>query len=311
MINYKKILVILFILLMPYTQIYSAFDDIAKGGARTLGMGGAFVAVENSGEGVLINPAAIMGIDNGSFTAMYSPLYIGLDDGSFDNGFFNVVYHYDGIGIFSLNWEFLKTSTKLVSNLYNEDTIVLTYSRQVNEEITAGLKINYYKWCSAKQTDLFGNTESLSSSALSFGLGAYYNVKEDFKIGLCLNNVNMPRIDDDSKGIDDTERMPFQVQPGICFFVKKIMIALDVKFLYENVDMMLGSEYWFLNKEQEKIFGCRIGMNFPDLGNGFNVTAGLSVFIWRDLSFDYGFLIPITTITSIWGEHKFSISYKF
>jgi|GEM_PF-4223907 len=298
-------------LLLPWSVSYSAFDDISPGGSRPLGMGGAFVAVENDGEGVLINPASIREGINGSVTAMYSPLYVGLDDGSFNDGFFNVVYHYPGVGIFSINWEFLKTSTKLVKNLYNEDAFMLTFSRKLNEEISAGLKLNYYRWGSAEQSDNFGNTESLGSSAFSFGLAGFYRVTDDVKIGLSINNINMPRIDDKSKGVDDTERMPFQVQTGFSFLLKSVMLALDANYVNNAIDLMLGAEYWFLNKESSKVFGCRLGLNFPDLGNGFNVTAGLSVYILRELSFDYGFLIPITTITSIWGEHRFSLSYRW
>ncbi len=293
------------------TYSYSAFDDVAPGGARPLGMGGAFCAVENAGEGALINPASVTKVENGSVTAMYSPLYIGLDDGSFNDGFFNAVYRFKNIGIFSLNWKFLKTSTQQSADLYGEDTLALTFNRKLSKEITGGLRINYYKWASGSQSDFFNNTESLGSSAISFGLGLFYKVRNDYKIGLALNNVNMPRIDDDTKGIKDKEIMPFQVQAGISFYIKSIMFALDAKFLYDNIDIFIGSEYWFLNKEHEESFACRLGMTLPDLGNGFNATTGLSAYIWDEMIFDYGFSIPITTITSIWGEHRFSISYKF
>ncbi len=308
--KFEKILLMVFCILSLCTKlVYSAFDYTAQGGARALGMGSAIVAVENDGQGIVINPATVFNV-KGSATIMYSPLFIGLDDGKFNNGFVNLVYAFNKIGIFSLNWEFLKTSVNGISDLYNEDKVVLTYSRKMKTDLYAGLRINYYHWGSAKQTDVFGNSESLGSSIFSFGLGAYYKQREDFCIGLFINNINMPRIDDSSKGKNDLERMPIEVEPGLSFIIKKVLIALDVKFIQENIDIKVGAEYWFL-LNNTKFFGARLGMVFPELGHGVNATAGFSIYVIRNLSFDYGFLIPITTIKSIWGEHRFSISYKW
>lgn len=305
-----KLLLILFCVLLTNTlSLYPAFDYTVQGGARALGMGSAFVAVENDGQGILINPATVFNV-KGSATVMYSPLFVGLDDGKFNNGFVNFVYAFNKIGIFSLNWEFLKTSVNGISDLYNEDKVVLTYARKMKQDLYAGLRLNYYQWGSAKQTDVFGNTQSLGSKTFSLGVGAYYKQRDDFSLGVFINNINMPRIDDTSKGKNDLERMPIEVEPGLSFIIKKVLIAIDVKFIQEEIDIKVGSEYWFL-LNNSKFFGVRLGMVFPELGHGINATAGFSVYVIRDLSFDYGFLIPITTIKSIWGEHRFSLSYKW
>lgn len=311
MFNFKKYIISLLLLVSIIINGYSAFNELGVGSARIIGLGGAFSAVENKGEGALINPASITLLKKGSVTAMYSPLYLGLDDGSFEKGYFNVVYRFEHIGIFSINWEFLKTHIKAMDNLYNEDSFVLTYTRNLNKEFSVGARINYNTWQGAEQTDYFGNTESLGSSAFSIGLSGYYRVNDELRLGLSANNINVPRIDDDSKGKDDLERMPLVIQPGVCFYLKRLMFAIDIKYIYSDIDILIGSEYWFYNRIQKKVFGCRLGMNFPDLGNGFNATAGFSVYIWQELSFDYGFTIPITTITSIWGDHKFSLSYRW
>ncbi|MDD5066042.1 MAG: hypothetical protein PHF84_03240 [bacterium] len=298
-------------LLTVLVPCHSAFETTAAGGARVLGMANAFTAVENGGEGILDNPAAVCSVNKGSFTAMYSPLFTGLDDGSFNNGFVNLVCFFQKIGVFSLNWEFLTASTGQVTDLYTEDKIALTYSRIIKKDLYAGLVLNYYKWSSAKQTDPAGRSESLGSRAFSFGLSAFYRVREEFRLGLFINNINQPALDDRSRGNDDLERIPLEIRAGMAFYIRTLLVSLDMKFIREDVDILTGAEYWFPGSTRKKVFGVRLGFQLPDLGKGFNATAGLSVLVFRDFSVDYGFLIPVTTIKSIWGEHRFSMSYLF
>lgn len=311
MFKYKFLLFFIITGLFYSGICFAAFDETGMGSARIIGMGGAYTAVENEGEGILMNPSSVFNISKGSVTLMYSPMYIGLNDGSFNNGYMNVVYKFEDIGIFSINYLFLNTSTQLVSNLYDESSLILTYSRPIIPDLYAGIRLNYYKWQGATQTDPNGITQSLTSSALSFGINAFYNKSKDFKVGLAINNINQPKINDTSIEDNYTERQDIEIRPGLSFNITDILIALDLRYMDSNVDINLGSEYWFLNKNNEQFIGIRIGINLPDLGNGINATAGFSIFLMEGLSIDYGFLIPLTTITHIWGEHKFSLTYKF
>lgn len=125
-----------------------------------------------------------------------------------------------------------------------------------------------------------------------------------------MNNLNMPRIDDSSRGKDDLERMPLAVRLGFSFDIKKTALALDAVYSDESVDASLGAETWFFRKK-ERFIGARLGVNLPDLGAGINATAGFSLFIMKGFSFDYAFLMPLVTIRSIYGSHLFSMSYQW
>ena len=93
----RKSIIILILLFLYVCTGITAFDYNVSGGARVLGMGGAFVGVENEGEGALINPASIFIQHTGFCSIMYSPLYVGLDDGSFSHMYFNLTYLVDNL----------------------------------------------------------------------------------------------------------------------------------------------------------------------------------------------------------------------
>lgn len=301
-----KIFIFIIIILSLSRTSYSAFEDISGGGARPLGMGGAYVALAEGGENTCINPAGLGFLgDDIHLGIMYSPLFMGLDDGSLYRVSYSTAKSFEHIGGFAFHYQHLGVSTEQINNIYQENVYMLSYGRSFNKKIAAGINLKYLSWAAAESVDFTGYKEKLSKKNFSFDLGLLYNVIKEITLGLNVTDINQPFINEIQNN-DDTSQQRIGIKFGLTVDLKTDwLLALDCDYCNRKSDFHIGTEYWLWKK-----IGARTGFCFMNIILGIDYTAGLSFKIKQFMCIDYAFVYPLITIRSTWGIHRFSASFK-
>lgn len=300
----KKIVLLLIMFLSFYSFMDAAFETLS-GGARSFGMGGAHLGVTRGGESSLLNPAGL-GFFNKKihFSSMYSPILLGLDDGSLYQASVNISTYLSKYGGFSLNVQYLGVDNNTVDNLYHELMGVLSYGRSLNKNLSLGLNCKYFKWQGAESIDFSGYTEQLGNNCLSFDFGLRYQVIDDITVGALITDFTHPMVSSDFALEKYQERIPVGIEMGLMFFFDKVMVAMDGEYKDRKFNLKTGGETWFWNN----FFGLRGGLQFLNSTRGINFTAGMSFKIQKWVDIDYGFLFPLIGIKGVYGTHMISLN---
>ncbi len=199
----------------------ASFDT--KKGARPLGMGGAFVAVANTGDAMYYNPAGLWQIANPYAQTFYSAPYNLKELGT---TVFNFTYPMT-FGNGSLNFE------SYGYDVYRETTLGFAYSGSFREKLIYGAVINY---------DHLSIRDAGSASTVGVDLGLLFRPHERMTVGFSARNVNRPSIKGDA--------LPQTFSTGLSVrMIDPLLLHADV---YKDVrfpaDMRFGAEYQFFDK---------------------------------------------------------------
>lgn len=170
MIRVKIILIILIIIASP---VYGAFENI-NCGARSLGMGSAFVSVADDASSIFNNPAGIARSIQSELGISYMELYELVSYSSLsytqkvkNNGF--------GIGVISSDDK---------DSIYQETEIILAYSRQTAKNINFGTNMRYLS-----SYAYFNNVKLGSGKGIAIDLGSQYLLLDKgLSLGLALHS---------------------------------------------------------------------------------------------------------------------------
>jgi hypothetical protein len=244
-------LVFLLISITVYNEVYSAFESI-NGGARAESLGGAFTACADDWNSIFYNPAGLSNMVNGEFSTFYMIPY-GLKElgvkciaGAFP-------LKYCGLGIM-----FQQMGTEL----YNESQFVFSLSRKTYKGLSIGLNVKFLH---------IGIQRYGSSSFFASDCGILYNLKDDFRFGMFISNVNKPKIYRD--------RIPRYYSIGISKrLISGLSLNLDVS-KYEKYPEIIrfGGEM-----NLTKMFQLRFGI--CDNPRKFSGGFGFGI---KNLSFNY------------------------
>ena len=301
------------ITLNTYTA-QAAFKDTGWG-TRPAGMGGAFVAVANDSNAPLWNPAGIAQMKNAEGSFMYSTYYNGLDlkagSDSVSLGFnyLSFVYPKSSIGAFGVSW-----ANFTATNLYKEDTYVITYAKRLND-VFPGLVPKIYVGVNLKsmghaytlddyaQNDPVFDSAS-SKSAFTADIGTLIKPYDKICIGLTAKNLTQPDV-----GLKDADKVPMEIIAGIAYR----NINLGNTILTPAVDLSMrdgvstyhvGLESWLFGKS----LGIRAGANSTEATFGFSFDGLRSQAL--GLNIDYSFILPLQ-IESSSGSHRVSLGIWF
>ena len=338
-----KAFIICFLCLAP---LRADFDDIGAG-ARPLGMGNAFVALADDARAVVYNPAGLALLQNGEFTADYGRLFGGLNDNSnISSGFVALAQPlsrrksledrisdlrritdqeyastpstdtalapkpeiHKPITFFrNLGTVALSLSNLTLSDAVSENMVRLAYGRKLLRQLCGGLalKFLYLSYAQDKYTRTdpvfnYGNRGDLFK--FSFDASLLYNIYPRLFWGLTLTNLNRPNV---ALNPSDSELLPMGVKSGFAYRENKIRSSIEVQYLDKQYRINAGTERWFRNKTYAVRFGGGFGSS-----NYKNVATGMSA-NWGRVQLDYAFLYPITGVTQTYGNHKFSVTYRF
>ncbi|OGF44455.1 MAG: hypothetical protein A2452_05890 [Candidatus Firestonebacteria bacterium RIFOXYC2_FULL_39_67] len=260
-------------------------------GARSLGMGKAFVSVTDDATATLWNPGALALVDQKEITALHAILWA---DTSYD--FLSYVHPTLDYGTFGLSVLFLNSSGfegRSSDNILTQDfsdsqfAAGLSYGTNIVSTfaISLGGNIKYYSH----------NTAGSNNGNIILDFGFLSNPFENFKAALNIQNLVSMKIGEDTQDV-----LPILGRFGIShrLISGQLLIAAD---LDSQINWYLGMEYKLFSPSLGKPFqiAVRLGINYEEFTVGFGAS-------YKEYSLDYAF-----STHELGGSHRFSAAARF
>jgi len=307
----KMISVIVFILLAS-GMAQASFEE--EGGARLVGLGGAFVALADDSNAVEVNPGAIWYLPAYKISSTYSREYTGLD---YDKlGFMNFSYSNPLGNICTLGVH----NGFFTSQLYRENQLGIVLSRGFNDllplpfPLSLGIDFKIlhksYRLNDQMEQDPFFAENGSSKTGYALDLGIYTAVTRWLSWGLAVHNLNQPNMSLDKEG--GVDKVPLRLVGGLAGNFGIFKSALDIEFINQK---LAGKKqiilHWGIETESlVPNMSIRGGFNHNQLalGMGYDFKGILGA----DLSVDYAFLYPLgDSLASTFGSHYIGLSFSF
>lgn len=180
-----------------------AGDDFPIG-ARSLAMGGTYVALANSADAVFLNAGGLSQLTGTHLSVFYQKPF-GLPDVDFGTvtTSFRLLNYRVGVGFLALG-----------NSIYSESAVALAFSHQLAGRIHYGFSVKYQ----TKSIKTYGSDASLGVS-----VGFVVPLSTPLKLGFQADNINRP-------GLGQTgERLPQTIKSGIAFTPDSaITLSLEV-----------------------------------------------------------------------------------
>ena len=300
----------------------AAFEDTGWG-ARPIGMGGAFSAVADDSNAPLYNPAGLVQIQWNELSASYGQLFSGLTLYSGNDSTGGNTVHLDQsylsfmakpiphVGSLGVSWASFNTT-----GLYREDTVMLSYARNVGDFIPAldnmlafGINAKYlHRGISLDALTVNdpvfagGDTAQAGTFDAGFLFKPDDGALEGLRIALVGQNLTEPNV-----GFQEVDRVPAEYRLGFAYQSKMrpwLVPALDLTRRDGVSEADAGVESWLFHDT----LGLRAGVG-RDSG-----SAGISYYqtINKKLGFrfDYGFQMPFYVQGSA-GNQRLALTVYF
>jgi len=311
---------VIIILLAGSSTVQAGFEDL-DAGARSMGMGGAFIGLSDDASALLYNPAGIATIQRLDLLVNYSSLFGGLTAGSIYNGYVGLVLPTESIGSFGVG--FYQRGAGLSSKtFYSESVVALGYANRV-DKFSFGFtaKILMLSW----NEDFFDPTvqnylTDSKKSSLDIDAGVMYQPFENLSLGLAVENVIAS---DMTIHTDSEHKLDRVVKPGVAFKIgeplspytqrRPATIVADISYkIRDQRDPVsrihLGAEGWLF---RDGIFALRGGYTTGD-EEYQRLTFGTSVRftpIHPGLQLDYGYQVQSGNIEEV-NTHRFALRFN-
>ncbi|MFA6093275.1 MAG: type IX secretion system membrane protein PorP/SprF [Elusimicrobiota bacterium] len=326
----KKIIVRLALTVLSaacYTPgLWAAYDDVGVG-ARVTGMGNAFTAVADDVYSVYYNPAGLGTLQRPELATTYSKLFSGLsDDSNLQNSFVAYAHPLDQgrQGALAASWNYFT-----LDDLYQETTLTAAYGRRIFAErlpngLFAGVGAKYLSRSlgrTAAADNAFSNTGQANQGAdpvlqkggrsnTDFDFGLLYRLRPRISVGLAVQHLLEPNI---AISESDTDRLGRNAKLGAAYQTSWTTFSSELQLLKApngstDRTVIVGMEKW-LPTLVHGTFGLRgaIGVGDRDYRQ---ISLGLSYKIYR-MQVDYGFAIPLGTVSGTYGTHRMGLSFRF
>lgn len=303
----KKLVLIAF-LFYSINVLPGGFDDLGNS-ARAISLGGAFTSISDAPYALFYNSASIFRINNLSLSTTYTNLFPGIQDDNLNYFSLSGVIPLNIVGQFGIGGTFLN------SNLWQEQTFVATYAREIYGNFAVGGSFKFLHW----SAEAAPGEESMSYSGFTFDVGVLYsllNVLNDSEInlGLAIQNFTEPSI---AKNGSESAKLPMKIAFGVSFYstIYKYLITADIVKERDILSLKSGVEFSTIKTE---VFGVstefliRMGYNriiSSDFSEESALNGGFGLNVDK-LKIDYAYAFPIQLIQA-GSNHKISLSYNF
>ncbi|MFN3550974.1 MAG: four helix bundle protein [Endomicrobiia bacterium] len=327
----RKIIKNLLLLFFPITYLlsptccllFSAFQS-TDWSVRAESMGGVFTALSDEPSGIYYNPSGSTWAENNYIQIMYSKPFLAVEgiDISLTNiaGIFKTKYICLGLGYGSYNVE---------NSLYKEDTIVLNFSKKLDEiydklpPLSLGLNFKYLTKKYIFDEEILNLEPQLrgkeSKSVVSLDFGTIYKfLDKKMSIGLNVKDFNQPNIAV-LEGNEDI--IPMSICFGSSYNFGDIKAGLYFEDFTLGIELRYRTQNW--GDEDTKIFyaiGLETYLNFHTIPirfgvnkNSFNLGfgyQGIKIAEKIAVGFGYNFGLPVG-YTDTLGNHRISVDVKF
>ena len=257
-------------------------------GARTLGLGGAFVAEADNALGTLWNPAGLQRMNQNEL--MFENVQLFEDTGV--NSFAVAVpgnwLPSIGISMVSLHSGDFQRTNELNDNLgtfkETETAYAITLAKALSPKIAIGANLKLIQQ----------SVEDFSSGGAGFDLGALAEVAPSLRVGLAASNVGGPSV----KLRDTQETFPTELRGGFVYemFNGRGLVTAEVDHASAlGTRLHAGGEYWL-----QPVVALRVGLDDR------RATGGFSYRFSSQYQLDYG-----VADHPLGLSHRVGLSYRF
>ncbi len=300
---------VIIMLIIASNPLNAAFDDQFTN-ARARGLGGAFTAIADEVDGILVNPAGLSSIPAQQLTATGAILYAGLsDDSKITQNLVGYVYSQPQKGAVGFTWKRLS-----VSKLYSENTFAIGVARQYEfgaedkrRTFLLGASVKLLNWSVTPIVGADGSIVEKFPDRTNIGVdaGIIFRPSPNTPVALAFQNLNRPDVA--SKGSIVKEKLPINSRLGIAVFGGRSAWAMDLVFKHAQVDVRTGFEWYFY----QQVLVLRVGFRLENLAWGTNITTGASFRPTNNVRVDYAFVYPVGNVLETFGSHRVSVVYDF
>jgi hypothetical protein len=256
--------------------------------ARTLGLGGAFVAVADEATAVAWNPAGLALLVPNELRFETARLFEDTSINAFNFAVPGNRLPSFGLSVLSLSsGDFQRTNElndPLGSFKQTETAYIFSMAKNINTRFALGTNVKLVRQ----------SVEEFSGTGFGFDLGAIYAVTPSVKVGVSAMNLGGPNLT-----LRDTkETFPIEFRAGFSAVVLNGRGLLTAELDQADGPGMRfrgGSEYWV-----QPMIGLRVGMNEQE------PAGGLSYRFMNKYQFDYGVQDHAMGLT-----HRLGLTYRF
>jgi tetratricopeptide (TPR) repeat protein len=256
-------------------------------GARSLGMGKAFVSIADDASATYWNPAGLAQIDRKEVTALHAILWA---DTIYD--FISYVHPITGIGtvggsitrLYSGKFDG-RDENNISTHEFSDSQTALgaSYGKQIVDVLALGASIKY----------VTHNLDDHKNGNFTIDIGGMYKspMVEHLQVGLNLRNLIGMRT-----GAPTEDKLPLTLRFGFNYKLLRDRLALvvDLEKSKAPLSYHFGAEYWAF-----QYLAVRLGMDPEEFTLGFGIR-------YRDYGLDYAFATH-----DLGGSHRLSASWKF
>jgi len=266
-------------------------------GARSLAMGGAYVALANEASAPYWNPAALTQIDEHQFLSMYAPFFERTNYnflsyvhplGQLGNlAISDVLLHSGGYEEVDDTGHAIDTNKSIFKN-----AVIISYANRVHRQISLGASL---KLIHERVMNYSGNGQGID-------LGVLYEPIDELNVGLALQNVLQPKV----TLIDDPDVYKINLKAGLALktFSNRLTLTADInKLADEKAYFCAGVEFspWERPTSPSlKRVDLRLGCNHLQT---FTCGIGLKI---KFFSVDYAF-----SSHDLGNLHKFALTFAW
>jgi hypothetical protein len=257
-------------------------------GARTSGIGGAFVAVADEPLGIIWNPAGMSQLSQNEVSFETSFLYESTRLNSISFVLPGRQIPSFGLTILSLgSGDFEKTNElneQLGSFNEGEMAFLLSASKNITRNFYLGANFKVVRQA----------IDEFDASGVGVDLGALYQVHPAIRLGVSFLNIGGPTIN--LRSLDESYPLDMRGGVAVNFLSGRALLSGEVAYRADaGAKLGIGTEFWV-----HSTMGLRFGFSetAPAGGFSFNATPGLR--------FDYGMVDEQLGVT-----HRLGIVYRF
>jgi len=301
---HRSVFLVLVLILAMHWQLaradnyYGMANDYLQygAGARSLAMGGAYVALADDASGPYWNPAALMQVEEHQFLSMYAPFF---EQTSYN--FLSYVHPLRNLGSVGISDVLLHSGGYEERDKFGpigtnrsifKNAIIISYANKIRERISLGASLKLVHERVMRYT---GNGQGID-------LGILYQPLDELNIGLALQNVLQPRV----TLRDDPDVYDLNLKAGLAVkaFSNRLTLTADInKLVDEKAYFCAGMEVSPWEKTSA------LSLKRVDLRAGFNhlqsFTCGLGLKI-KFFTVDYAF-----SSHDLGNLHKFALTFNW
>ncbi len=276
-------------------------------GARSLAMGGAFVAVADDATGGFYNPAGLAQIKKRTFGAFYRKMtldrrlsYVTYCQPIRDEATISLAWVNAGVTDV-MGRDSDGNLTEEISNYQN--AVQLLLGRKIIDQLLAGLSIGYIQY----------NLANINTYGVGVGFSVMGRPLPELRLGAALENVGMKyswtsgnywaSVDPDILGSSVEEEFPINLRLGASYLLleDRILLSSEMdKNQNQKAKIHLGAEGWAL-----KNVAGRIGYDQGSITFGVGLRQEIQSAV---LGFDYAF---VGSRVEDDADHLISLQFEF